>query len=120
MNNYGKIAQENWKTLAPKEYEQISNPEEHFAQIGETAMQQVLQLQDELAGPDQMDEGYLEKVGRLQAAKNQAEEIVKKETLTPPRDTWEPTQEDENPDDETFQAIRQMNQAARELENELD
>lgn len=120
MNTYGKIAQENWKTLVPKEYEQISNPEEHFAQIGETAMQQVQQLQDELAGPDLKNEGYLEKVGRLHAAKKQAEEIVREETLTPARSDWEPTQEETNPDDETFQAIRQMNQAAQEMESELD
>lgn len=120
MNSYGKTAQQNWMTLAPSAYEQIENPEEHFTALGQTAMQQVQQMQTELAGPDQPSEGYLEKVGRLQAAKNQAEEVVRETVLTPPQEMWETEDEPDEEPDETFQALQAMRRAALELEDETN
>ncbi|MFJ4761668.1 TnpV protein [Kocuria marina] len=120
MNTYGKTAQQNWMTLAPSAYQQIENPEQHFTMLGQDAMAQVQQLQTQIAGPDPMDEGYLQKVGRLQAAKNQAEEVVRENLLTPPRESWETTEEPEEETDETFQAIQAMHRAALELEDETD
>lgn len=120
MNTYGKIAQQNWETLVPSEYQQIQDPQQHFETVGQNAMHQVQELQIQIAGPDHPNEGYLEKVGRLQAAKNQAEEIVREDLLTPPRETWE-TDEDQDQDDETnetFEAMQQMRRAAMELDEE--
>ncbi|WP_354174282.1 TnpV protein [Arthrobacter sp. UYEF36] len=69
---------------SPTRYNQIQNPEEFFTQLGEQAQEQVDELQVKIAGPDPKGEGYLEKVGRLNAAKNQAEEIVRYDLLSPP------------------------------------
>ena len=83
---------------APSQYALIPDPEEFFRSLGEEAMQRVGELQYELAGPDPKDETYLEKVGRLNASKMQAEEIVRAEMLTP--DPSVQQEEDEDPDDQ--------------------
>jgi hypothetical protein len=84
MNKYGRQAQEAWKTASPTRYSQIQNPEDFFTKLGEEAQEQVDGLLIKLAGPDPKGEGYLEKVGRLNAARNQAEELVRNELLSPP------------------------------------
>ena len=83
MNKYGKFAQQTWQTTVPKQYALIPDPEEWFRNLGEEAMRQVGELQYEIAGPDPKNETYLEKVGRLNASRTQAEEIVRAEMLTP-------------------------------------
>ena len=93
MNRYGKHAQETWKMLAPSQYAQIPDPEAWFTTLGEEAETSVGELSAQLAGPDPEGETYLEKVGRLNAATNQAEEIVRAEMLTP--QDQDPTDEDE-------------------------
>ena len=62
-----------------------------------------------LAGKDTPGEGYLEKVGRLNAAKMQAEEIVLAETVY---STVEDQDEDET-DQETFAWINEVHKAIR-------
>ncbi|MEW1982418.1 TnpV protein [Citricoccus sp. NPDC079358] len=83
MNRYGKHAQETWKMLAPTQYAQIPDPEAWFTTLGQEAETSVGELSVQLAGPDPEGETYLEKVGRLNAATSQAEEIVRAEMLTP-------------------------------------
>lgn len=92
MNKYGKHAQETWKMLAPTQYAQIPDPEAWFTTLGEEAETSVGELSVQIAGPDPKDETYLQKVGRLNAARTQAEEIVRAEMLTP--QDQEPTDED--------------------------
>lgn len=99
MNKYGKFAQETWQTTAPKQYALIPDPEEWFRSLGEEAMRQVGELQYEIAGPDPKNETYLEKVGRLNASRMQAEEIVRAEMLTP--NVMEDNEEDEGMDQST-------------------
>jgi hypothetical protein len=84
MNKYGRQAQEAWKEASPTCYSQILDPEDFFTKLGEEAQEQVDGLLLKIAGPDPQDEGYLEKVGRLNAARNQAEEIVRHDLLSPP------------------------------------
>ncbi|RNL51846.1 TnpV protein [Arthrobacter oryzae] len=84
MNKYGRQAQEAWKAASPTCYSQIQDPEEFFTRLGEEAQEQVDGLWMRLAGPDPQGETYLEKVGRLNAARNQAEEIVRYDLLSPP------------------------------------
>lgn len=84
MNKYGRQAQEAWKAASPTRYGQIQNPEEFFTKLGEEAQEQVDELLPKIAGPDPKAEGYFEKVGRLNAARNQAEEIVRHDLLSPP------------------------------------
>ncbi|MFJ6003654.1 hypothetical protein [Arthrobacter sp. NPDC092385] len=83
MNKYGKFAQETWRMTAPSQYALIPDPDEWFRKLGEEAMNQVGELQYQIAGPDPEGETYLEKVGRLNASRTQAEEIVRTEMLTP-------------------------------------
>ncbi|MEW1920739.1 TnpV protein [Pseudarthrobacter oxydans] len=96
MNKYGRQAQEAWKAASPTRYNQIQNPEDFFTNLGEEAQEQVDELLPKIAGPDPKGEGYLEKVGRLNAAKNQAEEIVRYDLLSPP-ETEDEEDEYENP-----------------------
>lgn len=84
MNKYGRQAQEAWKAVSPTRYSQIQDPEDFFTKLGEEAQEQVDGLLLKIAGPDPQGEGYLEKVGRLNAARNQAEEIVRYDLLSPP------------------------------------
>ena len=84
MNKYGRQAQEAWKEASPTRYSQIQDPEDFFTRLGEEAQEQVDGLLLKIAGPDPQGETYLEKVGRLNAARNQAEEIVRYDLLSPP------------------------------------
>ena len=92
MNTYGKFAQEAWKTTAPAEYALIPDP------VGET---------------------YLEKVGRLNASKMQAEEIVRAEMLTP--DPSVQQEDDEDPESgmaETLEEMKELNRIYRDFLDE--
>jgi hypothetical protein len=53
-------------------------------------------MQTQLAGPDPAGEGYLERVGGLRAVRNQAEEYLGHELLSPPE--IEEDEENVNPD----------------------
>ncbi|BCW42731.1 hypothetical protein StoSoilB3_42660 (plasmid) [Arthrobacter sp. StoSoilB3] len=114
MNKYGRQAQESWRAASPTRYSQIQNPDEFFTNLGEQAQEQVDELQIKLAGPDPKGEGYLEKVGRLNAARNQAEEIVRYELLSPP----ETEDEDENVNPELQRYLNLMAEA-EELRQQL-
>ncbi|MDJ0321958.1 TnpV protein [Pseudarthrobacter sp. PS3-L1] len=84
MNKYGRQAQEAWKEASPTRYSEIQNPEEFFTNLGEQAQERMDVIWPQIAGPDPKGEGYLEKVGRLNASRNQAEEMVGEELLSPP------------------------------------
>lgn len=81
MNKYGKTASDHWKAVDPQRYEALEGPKEFFSTLGDQVEQRVIDLQTHLAGPDQPDEGYLGKVGRLNMAKLQAEEIAMEELV---------------------------------------
>ena len=113
MNTYGKFAQEAWKTTAPAEYALIPDPVQWFEALGEEAAQRVGELMMELAGPDRKGETYLEKVGRLNASKMQAEEIVRAEMLTP-----DPSVQQEPEEDEEETGVAQMLRVVEQLNRE--
>ena len=112
MNKYGRFAQETWKMTAPSQYALIPDPEEWFRKLGEEAMLQVGELQYQIAGPDPEGETYLEKVGRLNASRMQAEEIVRAEMLTP--ETME-TEGDETEEDEVDRRQREIWETHRSI-----
>lgn len=99
MNHYGRTAMEHWSKVAPSRFAALENPEEFFSTLGEEVLSQVDALSVSLQGNDPENEGYLEKVARLNAAKKQAEEIVLSdlvwipEELSPElaREEWEAT-----------------------------
>lgn len=107
MNKYGRQAQEAWKAASPTRYSQIQDPEDFFTRLGEEAQEQVDGLLLKIAGPDPQGEGYLEKVGRLNAARNQAEEIVRYDLLSPP----ETEDEDENVNPDLQRYLESMEEA---------
>jgi hypothetical protein len=83
MNRYGARAQEYWQTFLPQEYATIDDPETHFTELGERMGSEITSLALAIQGDDPADEGYLEKLGRLNMARLQAEEQVIRETFPP-------------------------------------
>ncbi|MGM7669273.1 TnpV protein [Microbacterium sp. A93] len=124
MNKYGKHAQETWKILAPTQYAQIPDPEAYFTTLGEDAETSVGDLLVQIAGPDPKGETCLQEVGRLNAARAQAEEIVGAEMLTP--QDQDSTDEDEDSEDEPspisidLKFMREFRPLHRELVEELN
>lgn len=81
MNQYGAMAQRHWQRWLPHRYSQIPDPESFFAELGEEVAARIGDLTLQLAGPDPAGESYLDKVGRLNMARQQAEEIVLREQV---------------------------------------
>ena len=102
MNKYGTMLKDQWTQADPEMVAGLEDPEAYFSQLGEQAAEQVADLSLNLAGPDKPGEEYLEKVGRLNMARRQAEEIVLAELQPPsyldadepeePEDLWERSQ----------------------------
>lgn len=123
MNTYGKFAQDTWKMLAPRQYELIVNPEEWFTNLGKEAENAVGDLSVKIAGQDLPGESYLEKVGRLNAAKTQAEEIVRVEILTPQaEELTEDEDEEQEPSEMSLhlQFVKEMRELQQQATEELD
>src|SRR5260370_39980229 len=85
MNQYGATAGRHGVRWLPERYAAIQDPDSFFSTLGEEVAQQISDLMLELAGDDPSGEDYLGKVGRLNAARNQAEEIgLRERGLLPP------------------------------------
>ncbi|MGH3219215.1 MAG: hypothetical protein ACRDPY_10985 [Streptosporangiaceae bacterium] len=81
MNHYGTMAQRHWERWLPQRYATIQDPASFFSTLGEETAQQIADLALDLAGDDPPGEEYLVKVGRLNMARLQAEEIVLPERI---------------------------------------
>lgn len=92
LNRFGKFALEAWSTLAPTALSQIPDPQRHFSALGEQAFSAWVDLWPQLVEPDVPGEDTFAKVGRIEAAKMQAEEMIRAEWLTPAED-----QQDDDP-----------------------
>jgi hypothetical protein len=88
MNHYGAMAQRHWERWLPERYATIQDPDSFFSMLGEEVARQIADLALDLAGDDPPGEDYSVKVGRLNMARLQAEEIVLREQvlLSPERD----------------------------------
>jgi hypothetical protein len=84
MNRYGRIAEAHWRRWLPTRYSEISDPSNFFTTLGQEVEEQVETLSLEIAGDDPPGEGYLDKVGRLNMARQQAEEMVLTEQVLLP------------------------------------
>ena len=123
MNTYAARVMSHYQQFLPDQYATIPDPEAYFSTLGEEIETQVSDLTARLAGPDQLGEGYLEKVGRLTAAKMQAEEIVRAEMLTPqPEDLEEDPDEDEEPSTTSIvlEHLKETNQMRIEMNEEMN
>ncbi len=102
MNNYGQWAMKHWVTWLPTRYATIEDPQTFFSNLGEQVANQIADLADQLAGPDPSDEDYMGKVGRLNMARLQAQEVVlSQEVYLPP----EPGTEEIDPDEEEWNRV---------------
>jgi hypothetical protein len=81
MNHYGVTAKRHWKRWLPTRYAAIQDPDSFFSTLGEEVARRIADLTLDLAGDDPPAEDYLVKVGRLNMARLQAEEIVLREQV---------------------------------------
>ena len=72
--------------LPPRRVRTTDDLNTFFATMGEQMANEITTLSLALAGDDSGNEGYLEKVGRLNMARLQAEEHVMREMLPPTDD----------------------------------
>jgi len=98
MNQYGAMARSHWERWLPQRYATITDPDSFFLALGLETARQIDELATELAGDDQPGEGYLEKAGRLTAARSQAEEIIlPQQVLLPPESETSEDPEENDP-----------------------
>lgn len=81
MNKYGSLAQSYWKNADRTRYEELTDPETYFEQLGEQVLVMVDSLLNVMERNPPANEGYLETVGRLNALRRQAEEIAMTELV---------------------------------------
>ncbi len=79
MNQYGTRAKQHWQKYLPTRFQQLDDPDSFFSDLGEQIAQRVESLADDLAGNDPPGEGYMDKVGRLNMARRDAESQVLRE-----------------------------------------
>lgn len=82
VNQYAAMAEKHYQQFLPDQYQQLSP--EFFTSLGEQIEDQIDELAATLAGEDQPDEMYLDKVGRLNAARQMARERVLAQMLPDP------------------------------------
>ena len=118
MNDYGRLAMVHWRRWLPARYAAIQDPEVFFSTLGRQAENQVLDLAEQLEGPDLPGETYLEKIGRLNMARMQAEELVLREVILLEPEKAE-TDDDEDPNSMDL-FVQLQNEAVRETANSGD
>jgi hypothetical protein len=79
MNQYGTRAKQHWQKYLPKRFQQLDDPDSFFSELGEQIAQRVESLADDLAGDDPPGEGYMDKLGRLNMARRDAESQILRE-----------------------------------------
>ena len=89
-NFYGELVRRQWEGCLPAICQQIRDPGNFFAVLGEVIAQRIDEHTDDLAGDDPPGEGYLAKVARLTAARDQAQQRVLSEYLLLPPDEDRP------------------------------
>ena len=81
MNRYGRMAQKHWQEHLPGQYAKLRNPDLFFGSLGDQAAQEIGDTVASLApkGPS-----YLDNVQQQNAARGQAEELVREWLLPNP------------------------------------
>ena len=93
MNRYGVQAMRHWQQIDPQRFQAIEDPQEFFTTLGAEVEREIETLAAAIAGPDRLGESYLEKVGRLNMAKFNAESDILRERVLiagPDEDRQEP------------------------------
>jgi hypothetical protein len=109
MNRYGHQAMRHWQQTDPERFAAIEDPQEFFTTLGAEVEQEIETLAAALAGPDRVGESYLEKVGRLNMARFNAESDILRERVLIP-----------GPDEEREEPVRGLSADMFELQNRLN
>lgn len=83
MNPYGTRMREHYAKHRATELAEIADPESFFEERGLQIETEIDTLADEIAGPSDPSEGYLERVGRLTEARTTAESEVLRQHMRP-------------------------------------
>ena len=122
MNEFGRMALDHWRRWRPTEFSLITDPQEHFSTLGQQAQQQLIELTDQLAGPDPVGERYLSKVGRLNNANARAREVVLRDLVLvdPEPEAMDPQELADQRDEQIRQAEMIALVEAEQLEMDLE
>jgi hypothetical protein len=94
MNQYAAMAQTHWARFLPTRYSQIKDPDSYFSSLGQEVTDEIDELTQQLTEDDPPSEDYLSKVGRLNAARQQAREKVLAERVLLAAEPGSPMDED--------------------------
>ncbi len=120
---YASRARSYYRDFLPGRYQQITNPERFFSDLGQRIEDQVQTTERQLAGPDSPDEGFLQKVGRLNMARLRAAELVMaQEVYSIPPETEQETEPDEESEKTTAMVglLNNWQQAVWEMNDEAE
>ena len=98
-----------WQEFDPARFQAIEDPQEFFTTLGAEVEQEIETLAAALAGPDRVGETYLEKVGRLNMARLQAEEAVLSQLIWISEPQADEETQEPDPMIDFYQAIKQAN-----------
>ena len=76
MNKYGVMAQNHWKLHAPRRYQELKDPTEFFAHLGEELVDEIAQVMEPQAQALPPNLPYWKKTQQLLQIQRQAEETV--------------------------------------------
>lgn len=78
MNEYGAMARAHWQKWLPQRYAAIEDPDAYFAELGEEVAADIADLWAEMSARagNPAGEDFMDRVGRLNAIRKQAEEII--------------------------------------------
>jgi hypothetical protein len=78
MNEYGSIARDHWRQWLPGRYAAIEDPGAYFTALGEEVAADIAGLWAEMSlqAGNPPGEDFTDRVGRLNAIRKQAEEII--------------------------------------------
>lgn len=89
MNQYGRRAQRHWQEFRPGHIAEIDDPEAFFTELGVDVQNEVRVrwTAERLSAPAVPGESYLERAGRLQQLRHEAEsEVLRELVLLPAED----------------------------------
>lgn len=95
MNTYGATALRYMRRHRPAALLRIVDPAAHFTALGEAISAEIEELEQAMAGPSPIGEGYLQRCGRLGMARAMAIELVLGDLV------YSSTEEPDAPMDET-------------------
>jgi hypothetical protein len=111
MGQMAAIAEQHWRTYLPQDYANLTNRETFFQSLEDDAQTQIDQLMEVEEDRTVPGESFADRMGRLRAARQVAEERVFREVLRP-----EPTEPETpgSPEDADLMAAYEEFQTLRE------